>query len=109
MPNGFITIDVISTFPGMVMVVSLLTQFTKRTIDKLFGNRTEYVVYLYSLALCFFVSYYKGKLAHGLIVAIFLNLLNAVIVSLAAMKGYEKILSKVDYDQYSQKVLKHKL
>ena len=54
--EDFITVDILLTFPGMVIVVALVTQFTKKIIDKFFKNHTEYVVYFYALGLNFFAS-----------------------------------------------------
>lgn len=105
--EDFITIEILTTFPGMVLVVSLVTQFTKKLIDKLFKNHTEYVVYFYALALNFFVSYIKG-FPDPLPVTIVLNILNGIIVALAAMKAYETTLSHMDHEAYIEKILKNK-
>jgi hypothetical protein len=86
----FITIEMLQSFPGMVIMVAILTQFSKSIIDTFFKTRTKFIVYLYALALNFFISYIRGF--EGDIVAIIvMNILNSVIVALAAMKAFETI------------------
>lgn len=91
----------------MVLVVALVTQFTKKLIDKLFKNHTEYVVYFYSLCLTFFASYVKGY-PDPWPVTIILNILNGILVALAAMRAYETIIERVDYKTYVETILKKK-
>lgn len=105
--EDFITVDILLTFPGMVLVVALITQFTKKLIDRLFKNHTEYVVYFYALGLNFFTSYAKG-FPDPWPVMIVLNILNGIIVALAAMKAYETIVEKVDYKAYVETILRKK-
>lgn len=105
--EDFITIETLMTFPGMVLIVALVTQFTKKLIDKLFKNHTEYVVYFYALGLNFFASYVKG-FPDPWPITIVLNILNGIIVALAAMKAYETIIAKVDYKTYVETILKKK-
>lgn len=105
--EDFITVEILTTFPGMVLVVALVTQFTKKIIDRLFKTHTEYVVYFYALALNFFVSYIKG-FPDPWPITIVLNILNGIIVALAAMKAYETAISHVDYKSYVEKILKKK-
>ena len=91
--EDFITIETISTFPGMVLVVSLMTQFTKTLIDRFFfKNHTQYVVYFYALILNLFISYTQN-FEGDLLTIIVMNVLNSIIVALAAMKAYEKVVS----------------
>ena len=92
MLEDFITIETISTFPGMVLVVSLMTQFTKTLIDRFFKNHTQYVVYFYALILNLFISYTQN-FEGDLLTIIIMNVLNSIIVALAAMKAYEKVVS----------------
>jgi uncharacterized membrane protein len=71
-------------------MVAILTQFTKGVIDKFFKTRTKFIVYLYALALSWFISYTKG-FEGDIIVIIVLDVLNSFIVAFAAMKTYETI------------------
>lgn len=111
MLEDFLTLEAISSFPGMVMVVGLLTQFTKKLVDKVVENHTVAIVYFYSIAIIFFTSYARGELtgpSGEIIIQVVMNFLNAVVVALAAMKGYETVLAKVDYNRYTAKMLKKK-
>ncbi len=93
--DEFITLEILSSFPGMVVVVSLLTQLTKGWFDRLITHHTSVLVFIYSILLIFFVSYAKGEFTgdlRAILVLVVMNVLNGVVVSLAAMKGYEKTI-----------------
>lgn len=110
--KDFCTLDTLSSFPGMVTVISILTQSTKKLFDRFLPNRTGYIVYFYSLFLVFFVSYAKEELSgdtRKIIIQIVINILNTIVVALASMKAYETILSKVDYTSYTKKILKKEM
>ncbi|MGI6706604.1 MAG: hypothetical protein ACOX6S_10315 [Clostridia bacterium] len=104
MLNEFITFEILSSFPGMVLVVSLLTQLTKGLIDRLIRHHTGVLVVIYSILLVFFVSYAKGEFTGDLksiLVQLVMNVLNGLVVSLAAMKGYEKTVES----SYAKKLM----
>lgn len=90
--DNFITFEMLATFPIMVTVVSLLTQFTKKLIDQLMKNHTEYVVYLYSLLIVLFVNFNSNP-TETVFVTVVMSIINALIVALASMKTFEKMVS----------------
>ncbi len=100
----FLTIEMLATPLGMVLAVSLITQFTKDLWDRIKKIPTKYIVYLYSEILIFVVAYLTLDLAQynikdwvGLILV---TVLNGIVVAMASMKSYEQvesyILKKVD-------------
>lgn len=96
MPNDFVSMDYILTFTGMVVVVNLLTQFTKNLFDKIFKNRTKYVVYGYSFLLCALAGAWQGKFTTNreIVETCVIWLINSIVVWFTAMKAYETITEK---------------
>lgn len=94
MLNDFITIDYLATFAGMVLVLGIIVQFTKGLVKKTFE---DWVVRIYAfiiaIILGLLVAWYQGLLSvatgRELAAIILLVLINAVIVTIAAMGGYE--------------------
>lgn len=93
MLNEFVSLDYVLTFTGMVIVVILLTQFTKRLFDTILENRTKWIVYGYSFLLCLFAGIWQGKFSTGREIAetCLLWIINSVIVWFTAMKSFETI------------------
>lgn len=91
--DNFVSIDFILSFAGMVIVVSLLTQFTKKLFDKMIDNRTKYVVYGWSVLLCLFAGAWTGKFSTSreIVETCVIWLINSVVVWFTAMKAYEEI------------------
>lgn len=91
--DNFVSIDFVLSFAGMVIVVSLLTQFTKNLFDKLVDNRTKYVVYGWSALLCIFAGAWTGKFvsARDIVETCVIWLINSVVVWFTAMKAWEEI------------------
>ena len=96
MLNDFVSIDYVLTFSGMVILVTMLTQFTKRLFDALIDNRTKWVVYVYSFLLCSFAGIWQGKFSTGREIAetCILWLINSVIVWFTSMKTFETMTGK---------------
>jgi len=96
MPTNFVTLDYILTFTGMVVVVNLLTQFTKGLFDKMFENRTKWIVAAYSFILAAVAAFWKGDFStvHTTIETIVIWAVNATIVWFTAMKAYETVIEK---------------
>lgn len=102
MPTDFITMDYILTFTGMVVIVNMLTQFTKKLFDKLIWNlslsicRTKWVVAGYSLLLGIIAAIWKGNFssAPDVFETCVIWLINSVIVWFTAMKAYETVAEK---------------
>lgn len=98
--NEFATLAFILSFPGMVLTVSMLTQVSKRLVDKVFSIQTQYVVYIYSLVLCVVAALTKGDfttLASGAETAL-VWFVNSAVIWLSAMKAFEKVKKPTDGD-----------
>ena len=103
--DELLTLQSLAEFPVLVLLVGMITQITKRFIDwillKFFDiifMPTEIISYVISLLLLLSISYASGsftdKTTQELFGVILLDLINALIVSMAANKGYERITDK---------------
>jgi len=99
--DNFITLDMLNTFLVAVSVTVMLTQFFKDAIDwvwfKLWKKKTntKYIVFIFAVL----VIGAPLAVKHGFygilnFETIFTTLLNAVLLSLTAMKSYESIVNK---------------
>lgn len=90
MTENFITFDMLKNFATLATVLVILTQFTKdlvdATIGRLFKIPTRYLVFVYALAILFLILYRSGPITVEAVVA---TVINAVFVTLAAMKAFE--------------------
>lgn len=87
MYDNFMTPDVLGTFTGLVVATSIIVQFTKSFIKKGFGDgAVRFYTFIISLILTF-VFAKSGSGVQGVI----LTLINAILISFAAMGGYEVV------------------
>ena len=86
--DEFLTLEMLTQFPILVLVVVFITEFTKDLLDKMKHIPTKYFVYLYALVLLLLVKYFTEDLTA---VNVVLAILNGFVVALAAMKGYEEV------------------
>jgi hypothetical protein len=95
MPSDFITVDYLATFAGLVLVLGLIVQFTKGIVKQTFSDQAvRLYTFAWALVLIGLLYWYQGMFdvaARETAMTILLALLNAVIVTLAAMGGYEVI------------------
>lgn len=93
MLNNFVSMEYIFTFAGMVVLVNMLTQFTKRLFDKVGDNRTKWVVAGYSFLLCIFAGIWQGKFSTSreIMETCVIWLVNSVVVWFTAMKAFETV------------------
>ena len=102
--DGFITLEALAEFPVLVLLVGIITQFTKRVLDWLLSKMfniermpTEIISLFISVILLLSISYANGSYMNAstneLFANILINIINAFIVSLAANKGYERVTS----------------
>jgi hypothetical protein len=95
MPSDFITVDYLATFTGLVVVLGLIVQFTKGLIIKTFSEQAvRGYSFAWSLALIGLTYWSKGLFdaaGREIAMTLLLVLINAIIVTLAAMGGYELI------------------
>lgn len=93
MLNDFITPAFFMTFAGMVIILGLIVQFTKGVIKTTF---TDQAVRLYTFCwalVLVLLSYLQQGLfevaGREIAMTLFLALINSIIVTLAAMGGYD--------------------
>jgi predicted membrane channel-forming protein YqfA (hemolysin III family) len=85
--NDFMTVGLLATFAGLVLAVALIVQFTKSVIKKRFGDvSVRLYAFIVSLVLTF-VFAPSGSGVQGVI----LTVINAMLICMAAMGGYEAI------------------
>lgn len=86
--EDFMTMDILSTFAGLTTAVIIIVQFTKSIIKKKWGS--SYVrVYAFIISLLLtFIFARKGNQASGII----LTIINAMMITIASLGGYEMIV-----------------
>lgn len=87
MLDDFMTVDVLTTFTGLVMAVGLIVQFTKGLVKKSYGDRA---VRLYAFVISLILNFaFVGDFSNlqGIIVTI----INSILITLTSMGGYELI------------------
>lgn len=85
--DDFMTMDVLTTFTGITGAVIVIVQFTKSLIKKRFG---DHFVRLYSFIIALLLTFLfarEGSNIEGFV----LTVINAMIITIAAMGGYELI------------------
>ncbi len=85
MYNDFMNIEILATFAGLVAAVSIIVQFTKSIVKKNFGDSA---VRLYAFIIALILTFIFARAGTG-IEGIVLTIINAILVSIAAMGGYE--------------------
>ncbi|NLI74748.1 MAG: hypothetical protein GX369_08300, partial [Euryarchaeota archaeon] len=95
MLNDFVTLEFLGTFAGMVVALGLIVQFTKGVVK---ANFTDQAVRLYAfvwaLVLVSLLYVQQGQFdttGQSIWVVLVLVVINAIVVTLAAMGGYELI------------------
>ncbi len=91
--ENFMTWDFLGTMAGAVAATTLIVQFLKIPLDKVWKIHTRYVVYFISFFLLFFVEYFTGHITMERTVLI---MLNAIIVTMASMGTYEVTFKQVE-------------
>ena len=87
MYNEFMTMELLATFAGLVAAVSIIVQFTKSIVKKNFGDGA---VRLYAFIIALVLTFIFARAGQG-IEGIVLTIINAILISIAAMGGYEVI------------------
>ena len=87
MYDEFMTMELLATFAGLVAAVSIIVQFTKSIVKKQFGDGA---VRLYAFIIALVLTFIFAKAGQG-IEGIVLTIINAILISIAAMGGYEVI------------------
>lgn len=91
--DKFTSIDFITSFPGMILTVVLLTQVFKRLFDKVINHQTKFVVFGFSLGLCILAASIHGDFTSPemIIQTVVVWLVNTMIIWSSAMKSFEVI------------------
>lgn len=79
------TVETLTTFAGLVTAVSVIVQFTKSIIKKNFGDSW---VRLYTFLIALILTFLFAKNGTS-IEEITLTIINAILISIASMGGYE--------------------
>ena len=89
--ENFVDFGYVLSFAGMVIIVNMMTQFTKSLFDKIIQNRTKYVVYGWALLLCVLAAVFTGNwgTGHEVLQTVVTWMINSVVVWMTAMKAYE--------------------
>jgi hypothetical protein len=85
--NDFLTVGLLTTFAGLVLAVALIVQFTKSLLKRQF---VDVSVRLYAFVVSLVLTFIFAPAGSG-VQGIVLTILNAVLVCMAAMGGYEAI------------------
>lgn len=85
--DDFMTMDVLTTFAGITGAVIVIVQFTKSLIKKKFG---DHFVRLYSFIIALILSFLFNRQGSN-IEGIVLTIINAMMITIASMGGYELI------------------
>lgn len=87
--TGFTDLETILTFPGMIIAVMLLVQFTKRMFDALIPfSQTKWVVLGWSIVLCALAAWTLGDWTNP-ISTVVLWFINSIIIWFTSMKAFE--------------------
>ncbi len=87
MPTDFMSAEMLAKFAGLVAAVSIIVQFTKSIIKKQFGDGA---VRLYVFVISLILTFIFAKSGTGM-EGIVLTVINAILISIASMGGYEVI------------------
>jgi len=95
--ENFVSVEFVLSFAGMVILICLLTQFTKNLFDRIIENHTKYLVYGWAFLLCLFAAVWAGKFSTGreIVETCVIWLINSVIVWFTAMKAYEQLVGEI--------------
>lgn len=95
MLNDFVTLEFLGTFAGMVVVLGLIVQFTKGVVKANFADQAvRLYAFVWALVLVALLYVQQGQFdtaGRNIWVVLVLVIVNAVVVTLAAMGGYELI------------------
>ena len=85
--NDFMTPETLATFAGLVAAVAIIVQFTKSLVKKQFN---DYAVRIYAFIIALVLTFIFAPVGYD-VQGITLTIVNAILVTLAAMGGYEVI------------------
>jgi hypothetical protein len=93
MLNDFISIELLMTFTGLVVALGIIVQFTKSIIKSTFTDQAVRIyAFTWALALTLLTSWFQGRFdvtGREIAATLLLVLLNSILVTMAAIGGYE--------------------
>lgn len=84
--NEFLTVEFLATFAGLIAATILVVQFTKSIVKDRFGDSA---VRVYTFIVAIMLSFIFTANKEPTIQDIVLTILNSMIITIAAMGGYE--------------------
>lgn len=85
--NDFMMPETLATFAGLVAAVAIIVQFTKSIIKRQFA---DYAIRIYAFIIALVLTFIFARSGEG-VEGIALTVINAILVTLAALGGYEVI------------------
>jgi len=92
--NEFMNYETLATFSGLAAAVAIIVQFTKSIIKKQFA---DYAIRIYAFIIALVLTFIFARSGEG-VEGIALTVINAILVTLVALGGYEVIA-----DPFAQK------
>lgn len=101
--SEFMTVEYLATFAGMIVALGLIVQFTKSVVKRTFTDQlVRLYTFIWACVLVGIVYWNQGQFncsSSELAMVVLLALVNAIIITLAAMGGYEAIADPRAYKQ----------
>lgn len=85
--NEFMNYEILATFSGLAAAVAIIVQFTKSIIKRQFA---DYAIRIYAFIIALALTFIFARNGEG-VEGITLTVINAILVTLAALGGYEVI------------------
>ena len=92
-PTNPVTWEQLSTIGGAALATMLIVQLLKLPLDKVWKIPTRIIVFVIAFAVLILATYFTDGLSWN---TALLTVINAVIVALTAMGGYELTFSKLE-------------
>jgi hypothetical protein len=89
----FLTWSYLATFAGAVAAVTLIVQFLKLPMDKVWKIPTRFIVFLIALIILFAVLFFTDVITPEKAA---LTVLNAIVVTMASLGAYEVTFKKFE-------------
>lgn len=92
--ENFITVDYLSSLTGCVVIVCMITQFTKELVDKFLPKiSTKYVCFFFS-----FLTILMYQVATKTIFTsnLYVTFINAIIVAITSIATFETVIKKFE-------------
>ena len=98
-PTNPVSWDQLATIGGAAMATMLIVQLLKLPLDKVWKIPTRIIVFVIAFIILILATYFTQGLAWDTAI---LTIINAIIVALTAMGGYELTFKKIEDRQKQQ-------